>query len=119
MRAYSEDLRDRVISKYKTRNYKIADLSKLFNIWRHTISNWISRYNENGDYKSKQHIQTGRSTIFTDKQSILEFLISNPDSQGIDIRDAVAPRMPMSTFYDTLRRMKIIYKKKNQNILAK
>lgn len=49
MRAYSQDLRDRVISKDKTGSYKIVELAKLFNIERHTISNWISRYKENGD----------------------------------------------------------------------
>jgi hypothetical protein len=34
-------------------------------------------------------------------------LAQNPDSQGLDIRDALAPEIPMSTFYDTLRRMRI------------
>jgi hypothetical protein len=45
---------------------------------------------------------------------ILEFLTNNPDSQGIDIRDSVAPDIPMSTFYDTLHRMNITYKKRAQ-----
>jgi hypothetical protein len=43
---------------------------------------------------------------------VLEFLKQNPDSQGIDIRDRLALEIPMSTFYDTLRRMGITYKKK-------
>ena len=46
------------------------------------------------------------------KKRVLEFLAQNPDSQGLDIRDALAPEIPMSTFYDTLRRMRITYKKR-------
>ena len=51
-----------------------------------------------------------------DKNKILEYLKSNPDANGIEIRDVVAPDLPMSTFYDTLARFNITYKKKNQNI---
>ena len=43
-------------------------------------------------------------------------MAQNPDSQGLDIRDALAPEIPMSTFYDTLSRMRITYKKKSLNI---
>jgi len=46
----------------------------------------------------------------------LKFIENNPDSDGIAIRDAVAPELPMTTFYDTLKRMNITYKKKSQSI---
>lgn len=112
MRAYSQDLRDRVIDLYKTSKYKIKAISDLLGIERHTVSSWISRYQENGDYSSRQHLQSGRKARFEDKEKIVEFLATKPDSQGIDIRDAVAPGLAMSTFYDTLHRMKITYKKR-------
>lgn len=119
MKAYSQDLRDRVIALYRTNQYTKLALTKIFKLSYQTVLNWIKRFEELNDYSSKQHIQTGRRAIFTDKQSVLEFLVANPDSQGIDIRDAVAPGMPMSTFYDTLRRMKITYKKRAKISWAK
>lgn len=112
MKAYSQDLRDRVISTYKTGQYKITELAKLFNICRQTISTWIARYKHNGDYSSKQHIQTGQKPRFTDKEKVLEFLLTNPDSEALDIRDRVMLGLPMSTVYGTLRRMNITYKKR-------
>ena len=115
MKAYSQDLRDRVIGLYKTNKYTKRELTKIFKLSYQTVFIWIKRFTESNDYSSKQHIQIGRKPKFTDKNSILEFIANNPDSQGSDIRDAVAPGMPMSTFYDTLSRMEITYKKKNQN----
>ena len=86
--------------------------SQSLGIERHTISRWIRRYTANGDYSSRQHLQSGRKAKFADKEKVIDFLASNPDSRGIDIRDGVAPGLAMSTFYDTLRRMKITYKKR-------
>jgi transposase len=116
MKAYSQDLRTRVIELYKTKKYSKTKLTQIFKLSYQTVLNWIKRYNTDGNYSSKQHIQTGRKRSFTDKKGILEFLATNPDSQGIDIRDNLAPQVPMSTFYDTLHRMNITYKKKSQNI---
>jgi transposase len=112
MKAYSQDLRDRVIELYKTKKYTKTELTKIFKLSYQTVFEWIKRYKESNDYSSKQHIQQGRKARFTDKKRVLEFLAQNPDSQGIDIRDMVAPDIPMSTFYDTLRRMGITYKKR-------
>ena len=48
-----------------------------------------------------------------DEAKVLEYLEANPDANAIEIRDAVVPGLPMSTFYDTLDRFGITYKKKN------
>lgn len=112
MKAYSQDLRDRIIELYKTKKYTKTELTKIFKLTYQTVFEWIKRYKESNNYSSKQHIQQGCKARFTDKKRGLEFLVQNPDSQGIDIRDAVAPDIPMSTFYDTLRKMGITYKKK-------
>ena len=115
MRAYSQDLRDKVISKYTNSNLSIMAISKMFNICYETIREWINRYKAHGDYSSKQGVGCGAAYKFTDKEGILKFIASHPDANGIEIRDAVAPHLPMSTFYDTLSRFGITYKKKNQN----
>jgi len=112
MKAYSQDLRDRVIELYKTKKYTKTALTKIFKLSYQTVFDWIKRYNESGDYSSKQHIQSGRKPRFTDKKKVLEFLSINPDSQAIEIRNSVAKSIPMSTFYDTLSRMDITYKKR-------
>lgn len=67
MRAYSQDLRDRVIELYKTKEYTKTELTKLFKLSYQTVFNWIKRYKESNDYSSRQHIQTGRKLKFTDQ----------------------------------------------------
>lgn len=115
MKAYSQDLRDRVIDLYEHSKYTKATLSKLFKLDRHTVSNWIKRYQEIGDYSSRQHCQSGRKIRFNDKEKVLTYLAEHPDAEAIDIRNYLAPDLPMSTFYDALHRMNITYKKKSRN----
>ena len=112
MKAYSQDLRDRVIDLYERCQYSKIKLASLFKLSRNTIATWIKRYQETGDYSSKQHCQTGRQIRFNDKAKVLAYLAEHPDAEGVEIRNCLAPDLPMSTFYDALSRMKITYKKR-------
>ena len=112
MKAYSQDLRDRAIDLYENENYSRSKISKLLKIGYQTICEWVRRYKKTGDYSSKQHLVEGRKAQFTNKEVIIDYINTNPDADGIEIRDAVAAELPMSTFYDTLRRLKITYKKR-------
>jgi transposase len=116
MRAYSQDLRYKVISKYIEGSMKMTEISKLFGICYESVRDWIKRYKKDGDYSSKQGVGCGRAVRFTDKNQILEYLKSYPDASGVEMRDAIVPNLPISTFYDTLARLKITYKKKSRNI---
>ena len=109
--AYSQDLRDKVIGKY-LEGYTEKKLSELFNMDKRTVKDWVERYKKNGDYSSKQGVGCGRVPIFSDKKAVLDYLEENPDANGIQIRDAVIPDLHMNTFYDTLARMGITYKKR-------
>jgi transposase len=116
MKAYSQDLRDRVIITYKEGKTSLKTITTTFKICMDTAKDWIKRFEITGDYSSRQSSVHGRRPRFTDKEAILKFIKDNPDADGITIRDAVAPAIPMSTFYDTLKRMEITFKKKSQNI---
>ena len=87
MKAYSQDLRDRVISKYKSGKYRIKELAVMFNITRQTIGNWLKRYKETGDYSSRHHMQKGRAIKFNDRNKVLRYLETNCNANGITIRD--------------------------------
>ena len=112
MKAYSQDLRDRTIDLYTESNLSIKGISVLLKISYQTIRSWVKRYETTGDYSSRQHKATGRKARFEDKAAILAYLEKHPDADGIQIRDNVAPELPMSTFYDTLHRLNITYKKR-------
>ena len=115
MKAYSQDLRDRAIDLYKHEEYSRHEISNLLKISYQTICEWIKRYKITGDYSSRQHLVKGRKCQFSDKQAVLEYLKHHSDADGIEIRDALIPSLPMSTFYDAMNRMEITYKKKSLN----
>ena len=113
MRAYSQDLRSKVIEQYKNNTMTMMEISKIFMISYQTVCDWVKRYKKDSDYSSKQGVGCGRAVKFTDEAKVLEYLEANPDANAIEIRDAIVPGLPMSTFYDTLDRFGISYKKKN------
>lgn len=112
MKAYSQDLRDRVILTYESGEHNKSKISRIFKVGYDAICDWIERYKKTGDYSSKQGVGCGRVAGYDDKQAILDFLDKNPDANGIQIRDELIPHMHINTFYDTLKRLKITYKKR-------
>ena len=113
MKAYSQDLRDRVIATYIENKLTRTQIARLYKINIDTVCDWVKRFLTTGDYTSKQSSNPGRSQTYTDKTSILDYFAQNPDANAIEARNALAPNVPISTFYDTLNRMEITYKKKN------
>lgn len=114
MKAYSQDLRDRVIDLFINQNHSRINISKLLHISYPTVCTWVKLYLKTGDYSSSQHLVPGRKCRFDDKQAVLDFIQKHPDADGIQIRQALAPDLPSSTFYDALKRMEITYKKRTK-----
>lgn len=112
MKAYSQDLRERVIEMYKTGLYVQKEIAEILKLAINTVSTWIKRYIDTGDFSSKQHCQAGRSRKFDNKAKVLEYLSTHPDSTALEMRDSIAPGIADSTFYDSLVRMNITYKKR-------
>ncbi|QXF52384.1 IS630 family transposase [Francisella tularensis] len=111
MPSYSQDFRDIVINKHEEGMTEF-ELSKFFNIDKRTVVSWIEFYKRTGDYSSKQGVGCGRVASFTDKTLIEQYLIDHPDASALDIKEALAPDIPRSTFYDCLNRLGFSFKKK-------
>lgn len=112
MKAYSQDLRDKVIKARIDDNLSVREIVKLFKVCSDTVYDWLSRFKQTGSCISQQGVNCGRVCRFTDKDAVLKFIEANPDADAIAIRDAVASNLPMSTFYDTLHRMGLTFKKR-------
>ncbi|KFJ64836.1 DDE superendonuclease family protein [Francisella tularensis] len=110
MPSYSQYFRDIVINKYEEGMTEF-ELSKFFNIDKRTVVSWIEFYKRTGDYSSKQGVGCGRVASFTDKTLIEQYLIDHPDASALDIKEALAPDIPRSTFYDCLNRLGLVLKK--------
>ena len=115
MPSYSQDFRDIVITKYEEGMTEV-ELSRFFTIDKRTVVSWIELHKATGDYSSKQVVGCGRVASFTDKKLIEQYLIDYPDASALDIKEALAPDIPRSTFYDCLNRLGFSFKKRPRNI---
>ena len=58
MKAYSQDLRDRVIKAHTVDNMTPSAISRVFDVCLKTVYNWLYRFKTTGDYSSKQEMQS-------------------------------------------------------------
>lgn len=114
MYAYSQDLRDRAIKLYLTGNYTKKSLSELLSIGYKTLRKWITIYEVTGKCELIKSEAVGRKRLFNDKDAILDYLKSHPDADGNELRNALAPHVTQSCFYNTLNRLEITYKKRGK-----
>ena len=114
MNAYSQDLRNKVIALYKTNTHSKLELSEMFSIGSATIKRWCQEYKLTGKSIINKPVREGRRRLFDDKAAILEYLELNPDADGKELRNALAPHVTQSCFYNTLNRLDITYKKRGK-----
>ncbi|MEN9945825.1 MAG: hypothetical protein RLZZ293_211, partial [Pseudomonadota bacterium] len=93
MRAYSQDLRDKVIEIFKSENYTRREISKLFKIGYKTIRCWITQYISTGSCDIPKPKRIGRLRSFDNKELVLEYLKKNPDASGKKMHEALAPNI--------------------------
>lgn len=111
MKAYSQDMRDKVIKAFNDGKSR-KEIAVFFNISYETIRRWIYRYLSAGDYSSRQQLQAGRPAMFTDKEKLIEFCKKNADLTALEVRDVLIPKMSNNGFYALLKRHGITFKKR-------
>ena len=114
MNSYSQDLRERAVKLYITGDYTKKSLSDLLSVGYKTLRGWIALYETTGSCKFTQYNKVGRKRLYEDKDEILSYLKLNPDANGKELRNALAPHVAQSCFYNTLNRLGITYKKRGK-----
>jgi transposase len=105
-KAYSTDLRVRVINHIKSGNTQIRT-SKTFNISTSTVSRWWIIYNQEDRASCKAR---GGSKGKIDVESLKEFVTNNPDKTLSEIGIVFGVRA--SSIYNRLKALNFSYKKK-------
>jgi len=75
MRAYSEDLRKRVIEE---EGAKAQELAKRFKLSRRTIERWRQRHRENGELRSRQRGGYRRSCLERHDATLRQWIVQEP-----------------------------------------
>jgi transposase len=104
-RAYSEDLREKVISQIMSGCSK-REAAKVFNIGEATVYNWL-RLHKAGSLKPKKRTQYPRTV---DEKKLREYLAQNPDHTLKQIAEALG--LKFQNVGKWLKRLKITRKKR-------
>jgi transposase len=82
---YSYDLRQKVIQAIKLDGLKISEASLLFNISRNTISLWLSRQAQTGDFRAKPNQPPGNGHKITHWEKFREFALTHGDKTQVEM----------------------------------
>jgi transposase len=82
---YSYDLRQKVIQAIKLDGLKISEASQLFNISRNTMSLWLSRQAQTGDFQAKPNQPPGNGHKITDWEKFREFAKAHGDKTQVEM----------------------------------
>lgn len=73
VKAYSYDLRQKVIQAIELDGWKKSEAAEIFQISRNTIDLWLKRRQETGDYRPRSNRPHRTKAKITDWQSFQEF----------------------------------------------
>ncbi|WP_425382599.1 helix-turn-helix domain-containing protein [Spiroplasma endosymbiont of Melieria omissa] len=107
---YSEDLRRKVIEAYESKNMKIKEICKVFNITRKTLFLWRKRKKETGHIKPILNYQKGHSHKIKDLDELKNYLAENKDVTVQKVIDKFG-NMTKETVYNYFKKLNYTYKK--------
>jgi len=106
MKAYSEDLRKRVIESYEEGEEK-GTIIKIFKIGISTLNRWIREYRARGNYKPKQRTEY-RKRKFSDEE-LMKYVEENPSATLEEM--AKHFKVKIASVWQRLKKLKITRKK--------
>ena len=84
-KAYSYDLRHKVIQAIKFNGLKKSEASLLFNISRNTIDLWLKRQAETGDFQALPNQPPGNGHKISDWEKFREFAQVHGDKTQVEM----------------------------------
>ena len=84
-KAYSYDLRQKVIQAIKLDSLKITQASEIFSISRNTIRLWLKRERETGDFQALPNQPPGNGHRITDWEKFTKFVEVNGDKTQVEM----------------------------------
>ncbi|BET38011.1 IS630 transposase-related protein [Spiroplasma ixodetis] len=106
---YSEDLRRKVIETYESKNMKIKEICKVFNITRKTFFLWRKRKKETGNIKPILNYQKGHSHKIKDLDELKNYLEQNKDVTVQKVIEKFGD-MTKETVYNYFKKLNYTYK---------
>lgn len=118
MKAYSVDLRERVVAAYQTGTYTIAEVAALFSVGKTFVNEMLRRQRETQSLLPKAH-GGGAKAVLEErhKQSLQTHLVNQPDATLTELQQQLLTthqqRVSLATLCRALQQMQLTRKKKS------
>jgi transposase len=109
---YSYDLRHAVIQAIKLDGLKISEVSIIFNISRSTISLWLKRQSETGDFQALPNLPLGNGHKITDWAKFREFAKTHGDKTQVEMAQLWEGEISSRTISRALQKIGFTRKKR-------
>lgn len=84
MRAYSTDLRERVVDAYEAAEGTVRELADQYKLTKNTVENWLSLVRSTGSVAPRAHGGGVAATISGDRLDVLCRLVGEDDDATLD-----------------------------------
>jgi transposase len=115
-KAYSYDLRKKVIEAIELNGMKKSEASVTFNISRNTIDLWLKRKAETGDYQALPHKPPGNNHKILDWEKFRQFVKENGDKTQEEMAELWPEEISARTISRALKKIGFTRKKKHMGI---
>lgn len=109
---YSYDLRQKVIQAIELEGLKISEASLLFNISRNTISLWLKRQAQSGNFQALPNLPPGNGHKITDWGKFREFAKANGEKTQVEMASLWEGEISARTISRALKKIGFSRKKR-------
>jgi transposase len=116
MRAFSNDLRERIVAAVRRGNHSLRELARLFSVDLSTIARLLRRYRDTGSVQAKPHAGGPKRTFDPKAEARLLALVRKyPDATLAELRGHLGIPCCLMTIARALQRHRITRKKKTKH----
>ena len=110
-KAYSYDLRKKVIEAIELDGFKKTEASQMFNVSSNTINLWLKRKEETGDYKSQKTTPLDPASKIKDWKKFQDFVEDNADKTQVEMAQLWDGQISERTISRALKKINFTRKK--------
>lgn len=110
-KAYSLDLRQRVVAAYDDGKLGVSELATRFRVKRGWIYSLLQLRRETGALAPRRSKRGPQPKLATHHQRLQELIQRQPDATLAELRDQLPVQVSVSTIWLTLRELKLTFKK--------
>jgi len=120
MKAFSQDLRERIVSAYEAGEGSYAVLSARFAVGATVVGKLVRQKRELGTLETQVHLRGRKPAVSGKKETELrKHLKKYPDATVLERRKALGLECSEKTLWQTLRKLGWRYKKNHREQLSK